>query len=107
MIRQPHLIEKTPIETFPYAVNYRAELVKLGAGVTIASGVVTARLGSVDETGNVLASGTPIVIGPKLQLKVKAGVDAKVYQIQLDATMSDGTVLSDQIEMTIIPSWKP
>ena len=99
--------EKYPVETWAIETDFAAELRKLGPDVTLSSGVVTARQGTTDATATVLASGTATKIGTRLQFTVKAGSDDVVYEIQLDATASDSSVLTEQFEMTILASRKP
>lgn len=52
----------------------------------------------------VLTSTTATINGSKAVTSVKAGINAQVYQVSFYGTLSDGSVLEDDVAMTIADS---
>ena len=92
--------EKQPAENFPFAVEFSG---CLPAGLTIASGVVAAvvhRTGLADNS--VLDSLTATIVGTQAIARVKAGVNGVTYKITYTITLSDGSVLEEDVLMQVI-----
>lgn len=92
--------DKQPAETYPIAFEYYG---KLPAGTSLASAVGSAYnvTDSVDATAAVLHVTAGVIQGTRAIFRVKAGTTGKVYKITSKATLSDGSLLEDEIQMNV------
>lgn len=93
------VFRKQPSETYPIAIDYTN---RLPEGLTLSSGTVAALNVQTNLTDNtVLSSTTGTVSGSKLRAKVQAGVNGSDYKITFTATLSDSSILEDDITMQV------
>lgn len=91
--------DKQPGESYPIAIEYEN---KLPSGTTLSSGAVSARLlPALTLDNSVLASTTATLDSTRLKVKVQAGTDGNNYKITFLATLSDSSVLEDDITMRV------
>ena len=88
---------KSPGENYPITFDYNG---KLPSGLTVASGSCTAsdkrtRLAAAVTTGGVATTPTAA------QIRVTAGTAGADYVITMSVTLSDGSILIDQVEMQV------
>ena len=91
--------DKQPGESYPIAVEYEN---KLPSGTTLVSGTVSARLlPGLTLDNSVLGSTNATLDSTRLKVKVQAGTDGNDYKITFLATLSDASILEDDIVMRV------
>jgi ABC-type Zn uptake system ZnuABC Zn-binding protein ZnuA len=88
---------KASVETYTKSISY-AE--KIPTGLTVSSVAVS----SIDLQDGESASVATAAAGDgvAVEFTVTGGVDGHEYLITLTSTLSDGTIISDQITMSVI-----
>jgi hypothetical protein len=89
-------VEKQPAENFPFAVNFSKSL---PAGATLSSVALSAVnvADDSDATATVLTSSIGTVVGGSAVARLRAGDDGETYKVTYLATLSDGSVLEEDI----------
>lgn len=92
---------KQPAERFPVTIDLTN---RLPTAITISSCTVAAidltTLG--DATSTVLLSGTATVSGGKVTGVVRAGTSGRTYKVTFTATLSDSSILEEDIQMDVL-----
>src|SRR4051794_7148094 len=93
---------KQPSERFAFALEFLSRLPPVD-GISISSAALSAidTSNNSDTTAVVLQSTSGLVNGSQVLVPVMAGADAKVYKITVLTTLSDGSVLEDDVFMTV------
>ena len=78
---------KSPTENFPIGFTYSAP--DLDSGESISSAVVTATTG--------LTVGTPVVVSPRVTVRISGGTSGADYTVTFTITTSAANVYVDQI----------
>lgn len=91
--------DKQPGENFPFAVEFSG---RLPAGLSLASGTVAAVVYSTGVTDNsVLNSLSATIVETQAIARVKAGTDGATYKITFTVTLSDGSILEEDVLMNV------
>lgn len=91
--------QKQPAEAYTIAIEF---LNKLPTGATVSSGTVSAfdvQAAATDNT--VLASTTATTTDTQARVKVQAGTNGKDYKITFAVTLSDSSVLEEDVLMQV------
>lgn len=93
------IINKQPAEIFPVSIDFTG---RLPEGITVASGTVSA----VDQTtlsadASVYQSGTLSTTTTTATARLKAGVDGRNYVVTYTVTLSDGSILVEDILLKV------
>jgi hypothetical protein len=94
------MFEKQPAESWPIAVEFSG---KLPSGASLSSGTVSAIRTDTGATDNsVLASTTATIVGTQARVKVQSGTTGIDYKITFLVTLSDGSVLEEDVLMQVV-----
>lgn len=88
-------------ESYNVEIDYTG---RLPSGLTIASGTVSAidMATQTDKSSLVLASTTATILGGlKAQAGVMSGIDKTDYRIEFILTLSDGSIIIDELMMEV------
>lgn len=91
--------QKQVLESYPIAIEY---VNRLPSGTSLASAAVAAYQlpdGTLDNT--VTSSTTGTVSGTQVKIRVQAGTHGKDYKLTVLATLSDGSILEDDVLMQV------
>ena len=96
----PSTLTKQPSENYPLALQYYGNL---PVGTSLSSAALSAidLLDDSDATNIVLASPTGTISGTQVLFRVQGGATGKNYKITCLATLSDGSILEDEITLTV------
>ncbi len=90
---------KQPGENFPFAVDFAG---LLPTGTTISSVAVSAKNLTTNAVDNsVIDNAVGGVSGTSAVARVKAGTDGVTYKITFSVTLSDGSVLEEDVLMVV------
>lgn len=90
---------KQPSENYPFGFEFAN---KLPDGLTLSSGTVTGKNIATGVTDNtVLQSTTATISGTQAKFRLQAGTDGASYNISLKVTLSDGSVLEEDLIMHV------
>ncbi len=93
-------VEKQPSENQPLAFEFAG---KLPTGTSLASGTVSAvRLDAGTTDNSVLASTTLTISGTQARFRVQAGTGGLAYKITALVTLSDGSVLEEDLLLNVV-----
>lgn len=97
----PRHFWKSAASAYTIAFEYSG---RLPTGVTVSSGVASAidLTDGSNATATVINSPTMTVDSTRLKVKVQAGTVGKSYKIISSATLSDGSLIEDSVEMHVI-----
>lgn len=96
---EPNFFEKQPSESYTIEIEF---LNRLPSGTTISSGTVSATdLSTSFFDNSVLASTTATISGTKAKAKVQAGTNGKNYKLTFLTTLSDSSILEEDVEMRV------
>lgn len=91
--------EKQPAENFPFAVEFGG---RMPSGLTLVSCALSAINTATALTDNtVLASTTGTIVGTNAVARVKAGSNGSTYKITYLVTLSDDSVLEEDVLMDV------
>lgn len=91
--------DKQPAESYTIAIEF---LGKLPSGASLSSGTVAGYDIQANATDNtVLASTTATISGTQARVKVQAGTTSKDYKITFTCTLSDSSILEEDIIMRV------
>ena len=91
---------KQPGEAFPIAIEFAG---RLPPGASLASGTATGRVAATLVTDNtILFSQTVIVDGTLAKVRVQNGTDGIQYKISFVVTLSDTSILEEDILMDVV-----
>lgn len=96
----PEYFEKQSAEAYTIAIEFSG---KLPSGATLSSGTVTAQNTTTGLTDNtVLGSTTATISGTQAKVKVQAGTNQVTYKITFTLTLSDASILEEDIRMKVV-----
>ena len=91
---------KQPVETFPIAIEFAG---RLPPGASLASGTATGRVAATLATDNsILFSQTVTVDGTLAKVRVQNGTDGILYKISFVMTLSDNSILEEDVLMDVV-----
>jgi hypothetical protein len=93
-------LTKQPSEKYPIAFEFYG---RLPFNTTLVSGVITARnlTDDLDATSVILQSTVVIISGTQVRVGVQGGTHGKTYVITLKVTLSDGSILEDEVRIKV------
>jgi hypothetical protein len=93
--------EKQPSEQYPIAIDFED---RLPSGLSLISGQISAMdlYSGVDKSSEVLQSGIAVISGTLAIISIKAGANGNSYKISLQATLSDGSILEEDLIMKVL-----
>lgn len=94
------VFQKQPGETFPVAIDFSAPGA-LPDSVTISSAVATAFDARTGATASSVLSGSATTTTTRATQKVTAGTDGADYHIKILITLSEGSVLEEDLVMEV------
>lgn len=99
-LRAARRVDKHPDETFVIAWRYQ-DGVHLPSGVTVSSASASALRLSDDSAAPSVIGSESVSGGVEMRVPVQAGTDGEDYLVTAEATLSDTTVLVEQVLLRV------
>lgn len=93
-------IRKQPAEAYPIAFEYYNRL-PFGLSLVSAVGSAHNTTDDVDATGIILFATTGTIVDTQARFKIQAGVTGKTYKLTCKATLSDSSILEDEVNVIV------